>query len=159
MAPPALLKNLNYQPSADPASGEGKNEINYENIKMFHLGGIYLFSSGENSYLGSSKDLFKRCFTQHKNNAFTQTSKHSKFYNNVVTNSSCLWRGRSIFTLYILDLTPNHIEIFAKLNPNHIITKTEYNYLQDLTLYELTIAEQIYMDIIQPSLNSNIYAN
>ena len=76
-APPALSKNLSYQ----------KNEINCCRRTYKGVPGIYLFSSDDNSYLGSSKNLFTRCFTQHKNNAFTQISKHSKFYNNVVTNS------------------------------------------------------------------------
>ena len=66
---------------------------------------------------------------------------------------------RSAFTLNILDLTPNHIELFAKFNPNYVITKDEYDFLLDLTLYELTIAEQVYIDEIQPSLNSSFYAN
>lgn len=104
------------------------------------------------SYLGSTKDLYIRCFKQHKNNAFTKTSKHKKFYNYVVKNT---W---SAFTLNILDLTPNHIELFSKMNPNYILTMKEYNILLDLTLYELTIAEQVYMDIIQPSLNGSVYA-
>lgn len=49
--------------------------------------GIYLFCNGKDSYLGSSKDLFTRCFTQHKNNAFTKKSIHKKFYSNVVKNT------------------------------------------------------------------------
>jgi hypothetical protein len=65
---------------------------------------------------------------------------------------------RSAFTLNILDLTPNHIELFAKFNPNHALTKVEYEFLLDLTLYELTIAEQVYIDEIKPSLNGSLYA-
>lgn len=37
--------------------------------------------------------------------------------------------------------------------------KEEYDFLFDLTLYELTIAEQVYVDAIQPSLNGSFYAN
>lgn len=55
-------------------------------------------------------------------------------------------------------LTPNHVELFIKLN-NHILSKKEYEALLDLTLYELTIAEQTYLDAIRPSLNSSLYAN
>lgn len=117
------------------------------------LPGIYKFSNGKNSYVGSSKNIFKRCFTEHKNNAFTKTSKHIKFYTSVVNNT---W---NVFTLDILDLTPNHVEIFSRLNPNHILTKIEYDSLQDLTLYELTIAEQIYLDAYKPTLNGSLYAN
>lgn len=90
---------------------------------------------------------------EHKNNAFTKTSKHIKFYTSVVNNT---W---NVFTLDILDLTPNHVEIFSRLNPNHILTKIEYDSLQDLTLYELTIAEQIYLDAYKPTLNGSLYAN
>ena len=117
------------------------------------LPGIYKFSYGKDSYVGSSKNLFKRCFTEHKNNAFTKTFKHIKFYSCVVNNT---W---NVFTLYILDLTPNHVKIFAKLNPDHILTEIEFKSLQDLTLYELTIAEQIYLDAYKPTLNGSLYAN
>jgi hypothetical protein len=49
--------------------------------------------------------------------------------------------------------------MFAKFNPNHGLTKGEYDFLLDLTLYELTIAEQVYIDEIKPSLNGSLYAN
>ena len=97
--------------------------------------------------------MFVRCFKQHKNNAFTKNSVHKKFYSNVIKNS---W---SAFTLNILDLTPNHIELFSRLNPNYVLNKDEYNFLFDLTLYELTVAEQVYIDHIQPTLNGSFYAN
>jgi hypothetical protein len=44
-------------------------------------------------------------------------------------------------------------------NPNYILDKKEYNSLLDLTLFELTIAEQVYIDSLKPSLNGSIYAN
>lgn len=78
------------------------------------MAGIYIFVIGKNSYLGSSQNLFNRCFVEHKNKAFTNTSKHTKFYSNVVKNT---WDA---FTLFILELIPNHIELFVKLNPNYI---------------------------------------
>ena len=56
-------------------------------------------------------------------------------------------------------MTPNHVELFAKLNPNHFLTKEEYYFLLDLTLYELTLAEQVNIDEIKTSLNGSFYAN
>lgn len=117
------------------------------------IAGIYLFVNDINSYLGSSKNLFNRCFVEHKNKAFTNTSKHKKFYNNVVKNT---WND---FTLYILELIPNHIELFINLNPYYVLNFNEYKLLSLLNLYEITIAEQIYMDLIQPTLNNNLFAN
>ena len=117
------------------------------------MAGIYIFVNGKNSYLGSSQNLFNRCFVKHKNKAFTNTSKHTKFYSNVVKNT---WDA---FTLFILELIPNHIELFVKLNPNYILNLNENKVLKLLNLYELTIVEQIYMDIIQPTFNNNLFAN
>jgi hypothetical protein len=39
--------------------------------------------------------------------------------------------------------------------PNHVLTKSEYQSLFYLSVYELTIAEQIYLDFLQPTLNNN----
>ena len=100
------------------------------------IAGIYLFINGIDSYLGSSQNLFNslrgRCFIEHKNKAFTNTSKHKKFYSNVVKNS---WNA---FTLYILDSIPNHIEIFVKLNPYYVLNFNEYKLLSLLNLHEIT---------------------
>lgn len=85
--------------------------------------GIYQFIRDNDSYICSTSNLFTRCFTQHKNNAFSKTSKHKKFYTDVIKNS---W---NVFKLIILNITPNHIEFFAKLNINHILTKEEYKSL------------------------------
>ena len=60
---------------------------------------IYQFCNDKDSYLCSSKDLFTRCFKQHKNNALTKEFIHKKFYSNVVKNT---W---NVFTLNILELT------------------------------------------------------
>lgn len=49
--------------------------------------GIYEFNNGIDSYIGSSKDLFKRCFVDHINKAYSNTSKHKKFYSIVVNKS------------------------------------------------------------------------
>ena len=50
--------------------------------------GIYQFVLGFDSYIGSSatKDIYNRCFIQHKNIAFTAQNKHKKFYSLVVNN-------------------------------------------------------------------------
>jgi hypothetical protein len=87
---------------------------------------------GINSYLGSSQNLFNRCFVDHKNKAFTNTSKHTRFYNNVVKYT---WNA---FTLYILELIPNHIELFVKLNPYYVLNFNEYKLLSLLNLYKIT---------------------
>ena len=54
----------------------------YKNIP-----GVYQFSIGNESYIGSTTNLFIRCITQHKNNALTNTPKHNKFYSKVLKNS------------------------------------------------------------------------
>lgn len=59
----------------------------------------------------------------------------------------------------ILELTPNHIDLFTQLNPNYKLTKKDYDFLLDLTIYDLTIAEQVYMAALLPSLNGSNYAN
>jgi hypothetical protein len=61
--------------------------------------------------------------------------------------------------LYILELTPKHVELFVKLNPFYVLNLNEYEILKLLAIYELTIAEQVYLDKIKPNLNKNIYAN
>lgn len=130
----------------------------WEMLRQFYLkAGIYFFVSelknDVNSYLGSSMNIFRRCFGEHKNKAFTDTSRHLGFYNYVLKNS---W---SVFSLYILELTPNHVELFVKLNPFYVLNLNEYEILKLLAIYELTIAEQVYLDKIKPNLNKNIYAN
>jgi len=65
--------------------------------QYINIAGIYLFVNGKDSYLGYFKDLFRRCFIEHKNKSITSTSKQRKYYNNVVKNSL------NIFTLYILE--------------------------------------------------------
>lgn len=117
------------------------------------LPGIYLFSNKRESYLGSSKNLSNRCYIQHKNKALTNKKILKNFYSSVVKNT---W---SAFTVSILELTPNHIELFTQLNPNYKLTKKEYEFLLDLTVSELTIAEQVYMYALLPSLNGSYYAN
>lgn len=48
--------------------------------------GIYQFLLGSDSYIGSTKDIYNRCFIQHKNRAFTAQNRHKKFYSLVVNN-------------------------------------------------------------------------
>jgi len=74
--------------SAKYGSGIKKNPIikinlnlpeEWQNLHKYKfIAGIYLFVNGKNSYLGSSKNLFNRCFVEHKNKAFTNTSKQKK---------------------------------------------------------------------------------
>lgn len=108
---------------------------------------------GSDSYIGSTKGLFKRCFIQHKNHAFTHTNKHKLFYNKVVRHG---WKS---FNLNILSLVPNHVRLFAEHNPDYIITERSLLILLDLISYELTIAEQLHLDYYKPTLNVNHLAN
>lgn len=66
---------------------------------------------------------------EHKTKAFTNTNKHKSFYSKVVCQS---WNA---FTLRIVDFTPDHINLFAVLNPNYVLNKKEYNLLINLTLF------------------------
>lgn len=79
--------------------------------------GIYQFCNKDNSYVGSSKNLFYRCYKDHRIRAFSKISRHNKFYKEVAIN------GWESFTLYILDLTPNHVKLYAMSNPNYILDK------------------------------------
>ncbi len=115
--------------------------------------GIYQFLLGSDSYIGSTKDIYNRCFIQHKNRAFTAQNRHKKFYSLVVNN------GWSKFTLNILNLTPNHINVFSEKFPNDILTAKDLQILQYLNYYELTLTEQIYLDLFKPSLNTSLLDN
>lgn len=117
--------------------------------------GIYQFKNinGTDSYIGSTKDLFYRCFNQHKNHAFTNTNRHRLFYKSV------LKKGWSSFNLKILSVTPNYSHLFAEQNPEYTLTEKDLLILRYLTSYELTIAEQLYLDSYKPTLNGSLLAN
>lgn len=66
------------------------------------IAGIYQFLVDSESYIGSTKDIYKRCFTEHKNNAFVKTKKHRLFYNSVIKN------GWDKYTLNIICVIPNY---------------------------------------------------
>jgi hypothetical protein len=106
------------------------------------VSGIYQFVIGSDSYIGSTKDLFKRCFIQHKNHAFNYTNKHKLFYNKVVKYG---WKS---FYLNIFSLISNHVHLFAEHNSNYTITEKDLLILLDLISYELTIAEQIALRLL-----------
>ncbi len=83
----------------------------YKNIP-----GIYKFTAlplfgGVDTYLGSTKNIYYRCYIQHKNQAFINTKKHLLFYNKVVHN------GWESFQLSILALIPDYCKKFTKLYP------------------------------------------
>ena len=115
--------------------------------------GISQFVLGSDSYIGSTKDLYNRCFLQHKNHAFTNTSKHRFFYNAVVENGWGKW------ILNIICTIPDHAVVFAEKFPDIILTDDDLAILQDLTYYELTLAEQLNLDFYKPTLNSSLLAN
>ncbi len=117
------------------------------------VAGIYQFVLGFDSYIGSTKDIYNRCFIQHKKLAFSAPNKHKKFYSLVVNN------GWSKFTLNILNITPNHVNVFSEEYPNDILTAKDLRILQYLTYYELTLNEQIYLDLFKPNLNKSLLAN
>jgi hypothetical protein len=127
---------------------------NWSFLKEFKsVPGIYQFIKGNDSYIGSTADLFNRCNIQHKNQAFTQTNKHKLFYTKVIEND---WES---FLFKILYLIPNHVVLFAKDNPDYIIREKDFLILRYLISYELTIAEQLHLDYHKPSLNCNLLAN
>jgi hypothetical protein len=115
--------------------------------------GIYQFTLGTESYIGSTKDIYNRCFIQHKNRAFTSQNKHKKFYSLVEKN------GWNKFTLSILRVTHNHVTNFAENFPNYVLTDKDLKILHLLTSYELTVIEQIYLENLNPTLNSSLLAN
>lgn len=81
--------------------------LSWDSLKKFkQVPGIYRFSLENDSYIGSTKDIYSRCFIQHKNQAFTSKNKHKKFYSLVGKN------GWNKFTLTILKVTSNHVNKF-----------------------------------------------
>ena len=127
----------------------------FKNFKS--TAGIYKFTMGTDSYIGSTKDIYNRCFIKHKNDAFTKTKRHKLFYDSVVKN------GWSKFTFnlspYGACVIPNHVDVFAEKFKNHILTDNDLVLLKDLTSYELTVAEQLCLDFYEPSLNGSFLAN
>jgi len=149
---------LKYEPNKNhfvKSESLSKNSSpNWNFLKEFKLvPGIYQFIRDSDSYIGSTKDLYRRCFIQHKNQVFINTNKHKLFYNMVVRH------GWDSFKLNILFLVPNHVKLFSESNPNYIITEEELLVLMDLISYELTIAEQLQLDFYKPNLNGSSLAN
>ena len=56
-------------------------------------------------------------------------------------------------------LVPNHVAAFALANPGSTLTMDEQELLTDLSLYHLTIVEQFFMGVLNPSLNTEKLAN
>jgi len=150
---------IKYNPSKNhyiKSSSLSKSLNKWSFLKEFKLvPGIYQFEliKGFESYIGSTKDLYKRCYTQHRTQAITYTNKHKLFYNKVRL------QGWDSFNLKILYLIPNHVYLFAEKNPNYFITEKDLLILTDLISYELTIAEQLQLDYKKPNLNSSLFAN
>ena len=115
--------------------------------------GIYQFVIGSDSYIGSTKDIFKRCFIQHKNLAFTKPNKHKLFYKTVVEN---VWDK---YILNIICVIPDHVILFTQKYLDFILNEKDLSILQDLTYYELTVAEQFNLDYYRPTLNTSLLAN
>lgn len=108
---------------------------------------------GVDTYLGSTKNIYQRCYIQHKNHAFINTKKHLLFYNKVVQN------GWESFQFSILAIIPDYCAEFSKIYPEYEISKKDMLILSDLISLELTIAEQIYLNYYKPNLNSSKLAN
>lgn len=142
------INNLNKNITKIDLSQSWDSLKNYKKVT-----GIYQFVFGSESYIGSTKDIYNRCFIQHKNLAFTSTNKHKQFYSLVVNN------GWSKFNLNILKIVFNHVNVYSEKYPNDILTAKDLQILQYLTFYELTITEQIYLDLFKPSLNKSLLAN
>lgn len=115
--------------------------------------GVYQFTIGSESYVGSTKNIYNRCFIQHKNQAFTNTKKHKLFYTRVVKHG---WKD---FSFNLLCTLPNHVEVFFEKFPDTILTEKEILFLEMLTTYETTWMEQLYLDYLKPKLNGSLLAN
>uniref|UniRef100_A0A896YS15 GIY-YIG endonuclease n=1 Tax=Coniophora puteana TaxID=80637 RepID=A0A896YS15_9AGAM len=123
--------------------------LNYKN-----MAGIYQFINGAHSYVGSTRDLHQRCYVQHRLDAFKKFKRHILFYTNVITH------GWINFTFRILAFVPNHLEAFTKIyNIKRDLTEKEINLLNILLSFELTLLEQVYLDLIKPDLNGSTFAN
>lgn len=79
------------------------------------MAGIYQFTNGAHSYVGSTRDLHQRCYIQHRLDAFNKFKRHVLFYTNVIKYG---WKN---FTFRILTLIPNHLA--AKRSLKNIISR------------------------------------
>ena len=75
------------------------------------------------------------------------------FYNKVVKF------GWDKFIFNIICIIINHVNNFSEKYPHYILTDIDKLILEDLTNYELTVAEQINLDYYKPTLNSSLLAN
>ena len=91
------------------------------------------------------KNIYNRCYIQHKNQAFTHTNKHKLFYNKVVKF------GWDKFIFNIICIITNHVNNFSEKYPHYILTDIDKLILEDLTNYELTVAEQLNLNYYKPS--------
>jgi len=111
---------------------------------MSHLG---------DAYVGSSMDLWRRLFTQHKNAPGKGSVKHKLFYNYVREHT---W---SNMNLSIFQCLPNHIAVYQAMHPYLMLKEDEMRILVLLNMYHMALVEQFYLDHICPSLNFEPLAN
>lgn len=99
-------------------------------------------------------DLENRLDDQHRPRGLNpnQTYRHRLLYGEVIEH------GWEHFDLHILAVVRHHTALFLEANPGTLTTE-QVDILVVLDRYELTIAEQAYMDTIQPSLNIAPFAN
>ena len=118
--------------------------------------GIYGFMTESGKwYLGSTTNLRRRLFSNHKNYPFNKgtSSKHRLFYKEVIE------LGWSKFQLFVMALVPDHLAAFQLLHPLIVLTDTEIEILQLLSKYHLTLVEQFYLDNMAPVMNGEKWAN
>jgi hypothetical protein len=129
----------------------------FDNLGQYKsMPGIYFFlATGGKSYLGSTSNLWRRIFKEHKVRPFNDKSRvhHPLFYNFVFKQS---WDD---FRLLVLALVPNHLAAFLLQIPGQTMTSQEQELLELLTLYHTTFVEQFFMDLINPALNTEKLAN
>jgi hypothetical protein len=104
-------------------------------LREKNIPGIYKFTAlplygGVDAYIGSTKNIYQRCYIQHKNHAFINTKKHLLFYNKVVQN------GWESFQFNILAIIPDYRIEFAKIYPEYVISKKDILIFSDLISLE-----------------------
>jgi hypothetical protein len=122
-------------------------------IEYKGIAGIYYYNSKEGKgYVGSTSDLRRRNFSEHKNN-INKKGKHIKFYDYIKKNT---W---SAFTLYIMAVIPDHVKNFSIIYNTININSTEQELLEILNLYHLTLVEQFFIDNLPHDLNGSKFSS
>lgn len=104
-------------------------------------------------YIGSATDLYQR-FIQHRNKSrkLSRQNLNLKLYK--------VLRGiPSYFIIFeVLEFTTNFIYKFRELYPDYLLNENEIELMHLISLYECTLKENKYLEILKPNLNTRLFS-